>query len=298
MGNTTVSSRDFGSSPSPTPLSWATFALRPFGADSLAIKLLPAADDRANEAELAQSFRDLLCELERTPRIRSLILDCENVSSIPDEARGGVISLCLLFRKRDGLTFCQLPDTTMQAFTCMKLNKIFSTAERCSGALPTEALVKDCRDMVERIGERRFEEACLQRSRDSQLKAPPAVLCNGNLVFYSIHEETVTVSLNPEILSLEEDISIGQRLREVISNIAEAEPNAQRIVLSLRGLEFMGADPLGALISLHNAGKSGASARLALCSLEPTVAEKFQLTRMNRFFTIFPDPESALVAAW
>ncbi|MBN8550817.1 MAG: STAS domain-containing protein [Deltaproteobacteria bacterium] len=296
MGSTTFSSRDFGSSPS--LLSLATFSLCPIGADTLAIRFLPAAEDRANEAELARSLRELSHELAGAPAIRKLIVDCQNVSGIPDEARGGVISLCLLFNKRDGLTFCQLPDSTMQAFTCMRLHQTFSTAERYSGPLPTEALVSDCRAIVARIEEQRFEEACLQLSRDSRLKSPPAVLCNGNLVFYSIQAETVSVSLNPEILNLEEDASIGQRLREVISNIAEAEPNAQRILLSLRGLEFMGADPLAALISLHNAGKSGASARLALCSLEPTVAEKFQLTRLNRFFTIFSDPQTALAAAW
>lgn len=68
----------------------------------------------------------------------------------------------------------------------------------------------------------------------------------------------------------------------------------RRLVLDLSEVTFIDSSGLGALIgSLKAIGDDG---ELALCGARETVASMFKLTRMNKVFRMFSNPDDAAAA--
>jgi len=68
----------------------------------------------------------------------------------------------------------------------------------------------------------------------------------------------------------------------------------QMIVLDLQNVDFIDSSGLGAIVScLKSLGGQGA---LVICNIRETVASLFQLTRMNRVFSIFQSQDDAVAA--
>lgn len=66
------------------------------------------------------------------------------------------------------------------------------------------------------------------------------------------------------------------------------------VVLDLTQVGFMDSSGLGALVTIMKF--LGADRKLIIVGLSPTVAKVFQLTRMDKFFTIFEDLPQAIAA--
>ena len=276
----------------------AAVGVRSFGDDGLAITLLSAASEPRHERDAFCALRDIADKLETVPEFRTLVIDAHRVPIIPEEVRGGLLRLFLQFDKRDGTILCAAPDTALAAFERMKLEKLFSQTENLTLLPATANAVAICDDLVAGLDGERLEREQIERAEAFHRRKAPELQCNGNVVFYRLHATTAEVSLNPEILCLDEDSAIAARFRELVSNIAQSEPELERLLLNLRGLEFMGADSIGALITLHNAGKSGKGVRFAVCNLEPALVEKFSNTRLDRFLKVFSSAEAGLLGQW
>ena len=95
------------------------------------------------------------------------------------------------------------------------------------------------------------------------------------------------------LLSLEGSFELGKeaKLKEALlqhMSMAEAE-----IVLNLKDVDFIDSACLGALISVaRRVRSSGGDIRLA--QLNPEVASIFQITRLDKVFQIFDQPEEAV----
>lgn len=272
--------------------------LRAFGDDGMSITLLPSASDWRREGEVFTTLRDIANRIDSNPHIRKLVIDCQHITHIPEEARGAIVRLLMLFHERQGTVLCSASDSVTAPFAMMRMTEFFRQAESLNLPRATAGISEACDEIAGQIDVQRLEEEQLQHCEGRRAYEPRSIQCNGNLVFYSIEGNTALVQLNADVLSLDEEAGIAARFREAVSTVADAEPVVERVVLNLRGLEFIGAEPIGALISMHNAGKQGKGARLALSNLEPPVAEKLTLTRLDRLFTIFSEAVEALQASW
>jgi len=67
-----------------------------------------------------------------------------------------------------------------------------------------------------------------------------------------------------------------------------------KIVLDLQRVDFIDSSGLGAIVScLKSLGGQG---NLVLCNIRQTVASLFQLTRINRVFSVFQSQDEAVAA--
>lgn len=88
------------------------------------------------------------------------------------------------------------------------------------------------------------------------------------------------------------DESVIEKLREELWKLND-EP--KKIVLDFSKVEYLSSAALGVLITFDKRVKA-ASGRAYLCNLRADIREIFQITRLDRLFTIHKDRESALRA--
>lgn len=67
-----------------------------------------------------------------------------------------------------------------------------------------------------------------------------------------------------------------------------------RILLDLSKVGFVDSRGLGMLISLHKS--LGPGGELGLCAVNESVCKVFEVTKLNRIFTLHPDVDSGLRA--
>jgi anti-sigma B factor antagonist len=77
--------------------------------------------------------------------------------------------------------------------------------------------------------------------------------------------------------------------QEVVEVVRNGE---QCLVIDLSRVTFVDSSGLGALVSILKA--LGGQGALAVCGVEGPVKALFQLTRMDKVFSMFPDRESAV----
>jgi anti-sigma B factor antagonist len=82
------------------------------------------------------------------------------------------------------------------------------------------------------------------------------------------------------------------RFKEEILGIVEG--GSHRLILDLKGVNFIDSTGLGALVGILK--RLGPRGDLALCGLQRSVATMFTLTRMDRIFRIYPDVAAASAA--
>lgn len=100
------------------------------------------------------------------------------------------------------------------------------------------------------------------------------------------------------------DISVvtpdGERLTAANSThfkesvVAHVEDGHSRLVVDMSAVSFVDSAGLGALVGvLKRIGNRG---DIVVCGLADSVRQMFELTRMNRIFTEYPDRETAIAA--
>lgn len=78
------------------------------------------------------------------------------------------------------------------------------------------------------------------------------------------------------------DAAAAPGLRSATADLANQ--GRFRVVLDLGGVEFVDSSGLGALIHMHKTLEG--RGRLALCNVDPKVAQLFKVTRLQRVFAI------------
>lgn len=86
------------------------------------------------------------------------------------------------------------------------------------------------------------------------------------------------------------DAAVALAFKERLRHVAGA--GVRQVLLDLRHVEFLDSSGLGAVVAAMK--HLAPDRQLVLAGLTPSVARVFQLTRMDRVFTIFPSSEEAL----
>ena len=86
------------------------------------------------------------------------------------------------------------------------------------------------------------------------------------------------------------DASVAPAFKQAVVQLVQS--GEKRLVLDLGGVEFLDSSGLGALVSILKA--LGAQGTLAVCGARGPVLSLFQLTRMDKVFTIDADRTAAL----
>lgn len=73
---------------------------------------------------------------------------------------------------------------------------------------------------------------------------------------------------------------------------ALADTGQTRLVLDFNSVRYVDSSGLGALVGVLK--RVGAKGELALCRVAPAVMSVFKLTRMDKVFSIYPDPRTAV----
>ncbi|HEX7892163.1 MAG TPA: STAS domain-containing protein [Ramlibacter sp.] len=86
------------------------------------------------------------------------------------------------------------------------------------------------------------------------------------------------------------DASVAPAFKQAVVQLVEGGDT--RIVLDLAGVEFLDSSGLGAMVSiLKNVGNRGA---VAVCNARGAVQSLFQLTRMDKVFSMHGNREDAI----
>ena len=86
------------------------------------------------------------------------------------------------------------------------------------------------------------------------------------------------------------DASVAPAFKQQVVQLVQA--GEKRLVLDLAGVDFLDSSGLGALVSILKA--LGAQGTLAVCGARGPVLSLFQLTRMDKVFSIDADRAAAL----
>ncbi|MBI5759045.1 MAG: STAS domain-containing protein [Planctomycetales bacterium] len=86
------------------------------------------------------------------------------------------------------------------------------------------------------------------------------------------------------------DSSIIAELREELRSLVD---ESKKILLDFANVDYLSSEFLGTLITFDKQAKS-ASCRVRFCNLRADILEVFQITKLDRLFTIHKDRESAL----
>jgi anti-sigma B factor antagonist len=94
------------------------------------------------------------------------------------------------------------------------------------------------------------------------------------------HDDLLVVTVDENRIDAAGAIQFKERMREV------SQESSGRVLLDLSKVEFLDSSGLGAVVGVMKL--LGATRKLELAGLTPTVAKVFRLTRMDTVFTIHP----------
>lgn len=83
-----------------------------------------------------------------------------------------------------------------------------------------------------------------------------------------------------------------QLIGDEIGKLIDAEPGP-KLVISFANVEHLSSAALGALITINNRVK-GKGGQLRLAQIDPTIYEVFQITRLNKLFSIHETTQDAM----
>lgn len=294
-GGTSILNRN---TPSPEPASHcfdAFMTVRPFGEDGVSILVKPEADRSSHAFLFPGLLHDLVSELSQLHAVHRVVVDVTDIPIFPDNARGSLVKLMLEFSKREGVVLCGASDLYIETLETMGLGEKFARADVVRLPAPTQQITTALESALDAVDNREFARTAAFDTID---RMPVELKYNGQLLKYRIEGETAVLSLNPEILTLSKEREIAQKLADSVRALTSAAPEAQRVLLNLRGLAFMGATPMGALLSLYREGKSGSGKPFAVCCLGEAVTEKFAQTQLDRLIPTFTSEAEAIQARW
>jgi anti-sigma B factor antagonist len=86
------------------------------------------------------------------------------------------------------------------------------------------------------------------------------------------------------------DVVIAQIGRELLELADEAN---DKMLLNFQGVTFMSSAMIGKIVLVNKKCKANKTA-VKLCSISPSIMEVFEITRLNKVFSIYDSEEEAL----
>lgn len=103
-----------------------------------------------------------------------------------------------------------------------------------------------------------------------------------------IGDVTVVNFTDKRILDDENIRIIGEQLFGLVD-----DQGHKKLLLNFANVEYLSSAALGKFITL-NKKVAGVGGKLVLCSIDPTIYEVFEITRLNKLFNIQKDEQTAL----
>lgn len=103
-----------------------------------------------------------------------------------------------------------------------------------------------------------------------------------------IGDITVVNFVDKKILDEQNIQKIGEDLFSLVD-----EMGRRKLVLNFKNVEFLSSAALGKLITLNRKLQS-AGGKLALCKIDPQIYEVFEITKLNKLFTIHKEEQEAI----
>lgn len=105
-----------------------------------------------------------------------------------------------------------------------------------------------------------------------------------------IGDITVVHFIDKKILDEQNIQIIGDQLFELVDKFGRG-----RLLLNFGNVEYLSSAALGKLITLHKKVNT-ARGKLILCNIDPQIREVFEITKLDKIFTIQRDEQTALQA--
>jgi anti-sigma B factor antagonist len=105
-----------------------------------------------------------------------------------------------------------------------------------------------------------------------------------------IGDVTVVNFIDRKILDEQNIQIIGEQLFSLVD-----EEGCRKLLLNFGNVEFLSSAALGKLITL-NKKLQAAKGRLILCNIDPQIHEVFEITKLDKFFNIQKEEQTALQA--
>ena len=103
-----------------------------------------------------------------------------------------------------------------------------------------------------------------------------------------IGDITVVNFVDKKILDEQNIQMIGDDLFRLVDELGR-----RKVLLNFGNVEFMSSAALGKLITLNRKLQS-AGGKLVLCEIDPQIYEVFEITKLNKLFTIVKDEQTGL----
>lgn len=105
-----------------------------------------------------------------------------------------------------------------------------------------------------------------------------------------IGDITVVNFVDKKILDEQNIQIIGDQLFRLVEELGR-----QKLLLNFGNVEYFSSKGLGPMITLYKK-VNAAGGKLILCNIDPQIREVFEITKINKIFTIHKDQQSALQA--
>jgi anti-sigma B factor antagonist len=105
-----------------------------------------------------------------------------------------------------------------------------------------------------------------------------------------IGDVTVVKFVDRRILDEQNIQIIGDQLFGLVDEVGR-----RKLLLNFGNVEFLSSAALGKFITLQKKLQA-ANGRLILCNIDPDILEVFEITKLDKFFTITKDEQSGLQA--
>ena len=105
-----------------------------------------------------------------------------------------------------------------------------------------------------------------------------------------IGDVTVVNFIDRKILDEQNIQIIGEQLFSLVD-----EEGCRKLLLNFGNVEFLSSAALGKLITL-NKKIQAAKGRLILCNIDPQIHEVFEITKLDKYFNIQKEEQTALQA--
>jgi anti-sigma B factor antagonist len=103
-----------------------------------------------------------------------------------------------------------------------------------------------------------------------------------------IGDVTVVNFVDRKILDEQNIQIIGDQLFSLVDEVGR-----RKLLLNFSNVEYLSSAALGKLITL-NKKLTSAGGKLVLCHIAPTIYEVFEITKLDKFFTIKKEEQEAL----
>jgi anti-sigma B factor antagonist len=105
-----------------------------------------------------------------------------------------------------------------------------------------------------------------------------------------IGDVTVVKFVDRRILDEQNIQIIGDQLFSLVDEVGR-----RKVLLNFANVEFLSSAALGKFITLQKKLQA-ANGRLILCNIDPEIYEVFEITKLDKFFTITKDEQGGLQA--